>query len=158
VSATATAPRAPVRTRPVRRPTRPRPAPLRVVAVQSSRRARRVRRMLWCFGVMIVCSLVAVVGFHVILAQSQVQLDQLEQQVGEEQHRYEQLRFEVSALSSPARIVSRAAELGMVAPTGVATVVPVPTDPDAAGTTSDSTSTTLAESWEKVKSHLDTRP
>jgi len=110
--------------------------------------------MLWCFGVMIVCSLVAAVGFHVVLAQSQVRLDQLEQQVGEEQHRYEQLRYEVSALSSPARIVSRAAELGMVAPTGVATVVPVPTDPGAAGTTPDSTSTTLAESWEKVKSHL----
>lgn len=89
MSATATALRAPVRTRPVRRPTRPRPAPLRVVDVQSRRRARRVRRLLWCFGVMIVCSLVAVVGFHVVLAQSQVQLDQLEQQVGEEQHRYE---------------------------------------------------------------------
>jgi cell division protein FtsL len=114
--------------------------------------------MLRCFGVMIVGSLVAVVGFHVVLAQSQVELDRLEQQVGEEQHRYEQLRFEVSALSSPARIVNRATELGMTAPTGVATVVPVPTDPAAPATTSDATATTLAESWEKVKSHLDTRP
>ena len=157
MSATATALRAPVRTRPVRRPA-PRRAPLRVVDVQSKRRARRVRRMLWMFGVMIVSSLVAVVGFHVVLAQSQVQLDRLEQQVGEEQHRYEQLRFEVAALSSPSRIVSRAAELGMVAPSGVATVVPVETDPDAAPMTSDTTATTLAESWEKVKSHLDTQP
>jgi cell division protein FtsL len=153
VSATATALRASVRTRPVRRPARRR-ASLRVVDVQSRRRARRVRGMLWCFGVMIVSSLVAVVGFHVVLAQSQVQLDRLEQSVGEEQHRYEQLRFEVAALSSPARIVSRAAELGMVAPAGAATVVPVPTDPGAAPTTSDTTATTLAESWEKVKSSL----
>jgi cell division protein FtsL len=107
---------------------------------------------------MIVASLFAMVGFHVVLAQSQVEIDRLEQQVADEQHRYEQLRFEVSALSSPARIVSRAAELGMVAPTGAATVVPVPIDAETAGTPSDTTATTLAESWEKVKSHLDTQP
>jgi hypothetical protein len=46
----------------------------------------------------------------------------------------------------------------MTAPAGVATVVPVPTDAEAAAPTSDATATTLAESWEKVKFHLDTRP
>ncbi len=154
MSATATALRAPGRARPVRRAAPARRAPLRVVEVQSSRRARRVRRMLWCFGLMIVCSMVAAVGFHVVLAQSQVDLDRLEQQVAQEQHRYEQLRFEVAALSSPERIVSRAAALGMVAPTGTATVVAVPTDPQTAQDPADTTATTLAESWEKVKSSL----
>ena len=112
--------------------------------------------MLWTFAVMIVCSMIAVVGFHVVLAQSQVQLDQLDREVAEAQHRYEQLRFEVSMLSSPERIVSRAHELGMVAAQGAPTVVAVPSDPAASTTPSDTTATTLAESWEKVKSSLDT--
>ena len=153
MSASAAALRAPVRTRPahVRR------RRLSVVNVQGARRARRVRRMLWTFAVMVVCSMVAVVGFHVVLAQSQVQLDRFEREVAEQQHRYEQLRFEVSVLSSPERIVSRATELGMVAADGPTTVVAVPSDPAAATSPSDTTATTLAESWEKVKSSLDTR-
>jgi cell division protein FtsL len=145
---------------PVRSPRHParirRTAALRVVDTEAQRRARRVRRVLAGFGVTIVCSLVAAVGFHVVVAQSQLQLDRIEGEVAAEQARYRDLRVMVAALSSPQRITTRAQELGMLAPGEPPSVVTVPADPAApAPTASDSTGTTLAESWPKVKPHLD---
>ena len=112
--------------------------------------------MLAGFGVIVVCSLVAAVGFQVFVAQSQLQLDRIERDVAVEQQRYQELRLLVAAASSPERITTRAQELGMVPPTDPPGVVTVPPDPAApAATPSDSTGTTLAESWETVKQHLD---
>ncbi len=137
----------------------PRRAPLRVVDVAAQRRARRVRRLLWCFAATIVGSLIAAVGFHVFVAQGQLEIDHLEREVGELQHRYEQLRLEVATLASPERIVTRAGELCMVASTEPPITMEVPGDPAAtAPPPSDSTATTLAESWPKVKQHLDAQP
>jgi len=108
------------------------------------------------FGVTVVCSLVAAVGFHVFVAQSQLQLDRIEQEIAVEQQRYQEQRLMVAAASSPERITTRARELGMVPPSDPPSVVTVPSDPAApAATPSDSTGTTLAESWETVKQHLD---
>ena len=130
-----------------------------MVDVVAQRRARRVRLLLWCFAATVVCSLIAAVGFHVFVAQGQLQIDQLEREVGEQQHRYEQLRLGVARLASPDRIVTHARELGLVASTEPPIPVAVPGDPEAAvPAPSDSTATTLAESWPKVKQHLDAQP
>jgi cell division protein FtsL len=108
---------------------------------------------------MVVCSLIVAVGFHVVVAQSQLEIDHLEARVAEEQHRYEQLRLQVAQLASPARITTRAQEMGMVAPTEPPTAVTVPGAPAPdAPAPSDSTATTLAESWPKVKPNLDAQP
>lgn len=112
--------------------------------------------MLAGFGATVVCALVAAVGFHVVVAQSQLQLDELEQEITTEQDRYQELRLMVAAASSPERITTRAAELGMVPPGDPPSVVTVPSDPAAAPAgPPDATGTTLAESWETVKPHLD---
>lgn len=146
---------APSSPRPVR--TR-RAATLRVVDAAAQRRTRRVRRVLAGFVVTVVVSLVAAVCFHVVVAQTQIEIEELEGQVAAEQHRYEQLRLLVAASSSPERISTRARELGMVVPTEPMSVVAVPTDAAAPpGAPADSTGTTLAESWPKVKPHLDSR-
>ncbi|MGH8983417.1 MAG: hypothetical protein ACRDY6_06020, partial [Acidimicrobiia bacterium] len=93
--------------RPVHSPRQPagtrRTATLRVVDTEAQRRARRVRRVLAGFGVTVVCALVAAVAFHVFVAQSQLQLDRLEQEVAAEQQRYQELRLAVAAASSPER-------------------------------------------------------
>ncbi|MGH9031782.1 MAG: hypothetical protein ACRDZV_06590 [Acidimicrobiia bacterium] len=146
--------------RPVRPPRQPagtrRTATLRVVDIEAQRRARRVRRVLAGFGATVVCALVAAVGFHVVVAQSQLKLDRLEREIAVEQDRYQELRLMVAAASSPERITARAAELGMVPPSDPPSVVTVPSDPAVPTVTpSDSTGTTLAESWETVKQHLD---
>jgi cell division protein FtsL len=146
--------------RPVRSPHQPagtrRTATLRVVDIEAQRRARRVRRVLAGFAITVVCALVAAVGFHVVVAQSQLELDRLERDIAAEQDRYQELRLFVAAASSPERITTRAAELGMVPPSTPPNVVPVPTDPAAPPVApSDSTGTTLGESWETVKPHLD---
>jgi cell division protein FtsL len=138
---------------------RPRPATRRLAGVEARRRVRRVRRMLWCCGTLIVCSLIAAVAFHVVLAQSQLQIERLNRETIVEQHRYEQLRLEVARLASPERVVARARELGLVLPAEPSKIVTVPTDPGSpAAASPDSTATTLAESWPKVKPHLAARP
>jgi len=108
---------------------------------------------------MLVCSLIAAVCFHAVVAQSQLEIDQLRREVGDQQHRYEQSRLEVAQLSSPPRIVTRAQEMGMVAAAETPTPVAVPgASAPVAPASSDSTATTLAESWPKVKQYLDAQP
>lgn len=146
--------------RPVLPPRQPagtrRTATLRVVDTEAQRRARKIRRVLVGFGVIVVCSLVAAVGFHVFVAQSQLQLDRLEQDIAVEQQQYQELRLAVAAASSPEQITTRATELGLVPPSDPPNVVTVPPDPAApAAIPLDSTGTTLAESWETVKPYLD---
>jgi hypothetical protein len=115
-----------------------------------------VRRVLAGFCAVVVLALVAAVGFHVIVAQSQLQLDRLEGEVTTEQERYQRLRAGVAALSSPDRITNRAAELGLVPSEPPAGAVAVP---GRTGTSppppADTTGETLATSWETVKPHLD---
>jgi len=139
---------------PARRAARPR---LRVIDAAAQRRVSRVRRMLWAFAGLVACSLIATVVFHVVVVQSQLQLDRLERDVANGQDRYEQLRLQVALLTSPERVVTRAQALGLVPSTEAPTPVAVPggTVPPWAD---DSTATTLAESWPKVKPHLDPEP
>jgi hypothetical protein len=84
------------------------------VAPDSYRRRRHVRIAAAAAAVSISVTLFAVVGFNAVLAQNQIELQALQQQLQIEETRYYDLRDEVAHRSSPARIVSRAAGLGFV--------------------------------------------
>lgn len=88
------------------------------VAPDGYRRRRRVRIAAAAAGVSISITLFAVVGFNVMLAQHQIELQSLQRKLQTEESRYYDLRDEVAQRSSPRRIVSKASSIGLVrAPT-----------------------------------------
>ena len=98
--------------------------PLRVVPAAGRRR----------WGIMATAACAAVFAimlglttFQARIAADQLQLDQLDHEVGAAQSRYEQLRLDVARLESPTRVVAAARQLGMVQPGE-----PVYLSPDAA--------------------------
>ncbi len=107
---------------------RPRPAAaprhLRVVGVEelaAIRRRRRVRLAGMALAGFVIALLFAAVGMHVMLAQNQFRLDQLDARASAQQARFEQLRLQVDQLSAPSRIIGTAeGRLGMV-PSGKVT-------------------------------------
>jgi cell division protein FtsL len=147
------------------------PAPrLEIVAPHERRlRSRRLRRrLLACGGV--VAALATVFGLvlvHVELTADQLRLTTLQNQAQQAQAKNEALRLQVANLDSPARIVARAQQLGMVTPQVIVYLSAV------AGATASTTSaataaTTVAPApsspppsslsgWAAVK-HADTGP
>jgi hypothetical protein len=103
-----------------------------------------------------VFTLVSAVVFHVILAQGQLQLDQLTRDIEVARREYEQRRLETSMLASPQRIVQEAQRLGLVVPPDPPTYLEVPGAPVPAAAGSE-TATTLGD-WKKVKPHLGDEP
>ncbi len=103
---------------------KPRPAEaprhLRLVGAEELAAIRRRRRMRLGGAVLaafVIGLLFAAVGMHVVLAQNQFRLNQLDAQAATQQARYQQLRLRVDQLSSPEVIVGTAeAKLGMVRP------------------------------------------
>jgi hypothetical protein len=86
--------------------------------------------------VLLFVALFAVAASHALLIAGQGRLDRLDQQVSEEQARYEALRADVSALESPERILEEAERLGMVPAEGSGWLVqsrPVETGEDGPG-------------------------
>jgi cell division protein FtsL len=142
---------------PLRTPSSTRKPRLRVVDSQTRLQTRRVRRVAWLLGALVVVALFAAVAFHVQLAQGQLELDRLERQTATAREQYQQLRLEYAQQSSPAAIVARATEQGMVPAGGVPTYLVVPDTPTSTPAP-DQTSTTLQEGWKKVKPHLGTQP
>jgi cell division protein FtsL len=70
----------------------------------------------------------ALVTLHVLIAENQFHLDQLQQQASAQQERYEKLRLEVAELEAPARIVSAAeGPLGLRQPGSVTYLAATPT-------------------------------
>jgi hypothetical protein len=138
------------RVAPARAPRRP---TLVVVSPRPSRVSRR-RRRLALFAGGLVGALFTVVAFHALLAQSQVAIDRLEQRTATAERRYEDARYQHAVLASPARIVARAAELGLVSPGQPPTAVPVegalPPQPDGVGST--------LHGWTEVKPTLVAAP
>jgi cell division protein FtsL len=111
-----------------------------------------MRRLAVLFGFLVVAALIAAVMFHVALAQNQVELDRLERRVEAEQREYEQLMNEVSALSAPERIRTRATELGFVEP-DPEQVAYVPAPEPEAPAEPEASPNSLA-SWEEVKGQI----
>jgi hypothetical protein len=72
----------------------------------------------------------ALVYFHVVLAQRQFALDRLDSQVQQAQATYQQSRLQVAQLGSPGHIISMAeGQLGMLQPTNVTYLTPAPGSP-----------------------------
>jgi hypothetical protein len=99
-------------------------------------------------------TLLTIVGFHALLAQSQLALDRLEERTSVAERRYQDARYEYATAASPHRVTTRAQELGLVSPGGPPTPVviagDVPPAPDAPSTTMNG--------WTDVKSTLGATP
>ena len=101
---------------------------LRVVEAPTLTPAHRRRR---ARAVLIICAALAtsvalgLVYMHVVLAQRQFRLDQLNAQVQKDQATYENLRLQVAELGSPQHIISTAeGKLGMIQPAQVTYLSP----------------------------------
>ena len=141
----------------LRSPSTTRRPRLRVVDNAARVQNRRVRRVAWLLGALVVVALFAAVAFHVQLAQGQLELDRLERQTEAAREQYQQLRLQYAQQSSPAAVVYRATALGMVRAGDVPTYLTVP-DASSSTPAPDQPSTTLQEGWKKVKPHLGTQP
>jgi len=104
-------------------------------------RSRRVRRrLLTCVGVLAALAVVfGLVLVHVELTANQLRLTSLQDQAQRAQAKNDSLRLQVANLESPARIVARAQQLGMVTPQVIVYLSAV-----AATTTATTTSDTAA--------------
>jgi len=112
------APRAarPVRKKVVAPKRRPTP-PSRLAAVVSQKEVSRTGRrvvylVVFVVGLVMVCMFLAVVA-QTRIAENQMRLDQIDQQIAAERDRYNELRLERSSLREPARLVVEARNLGM---------------------------------------------
>jgi hypothetical protein len=120
----------------------PAPRPhLRVVPpdyLTARARQRRARRLVVLGGVAAAALLFGIVAFHVVLTQSQLNIQHLQTRAQSSALREQQLRLEAARLESPERIVDDAKRLGMVSPASVRYLTPAsdaPVPPPAATTT-----------------------
>lgn len=137
---------------PVHDPARPASRHLRVVPAVRPRRGHLAARL---FGLVTVVSLLAVVVFHAVIAQRQLELDTIGDQTTVEQRRYELNRAGHAQAAAPDRIVQAALAAGMIEPdelTTVAVSFPTGTAPD------DGTSRALSDRWSTLKPHLTGQP
>ena len=93
-------------------------------------RRRRVRIAAAGAAVAISATLFAVVGFNVELAQHQIQLQNLQDQLQTEQRHYYDLRKEVAERSAPQTIIDEAKHRGLVPATNTYLTVPIPQPPE----------------------------
>jgi len=121
-------------------------------APQAVAQTRGHGRALAVAAVATVVALVFAVVFHVVLAQSQLQLDSMSTQIAKAQHTYEARRLELAKLSAPERIIGEAERLGLVLPPEPPTYLTVDGAPTPASET-EQPSTTLSD-WKAVKPHL----
>lgn len=137
---------------PARSPALAPPAPpLRVVDPMLRARERRLRFTLFVAGALAVFAVFGAAAFHVVLAQSQLQLDTLNTRVAAEQQRYERARLDVAHAAAPDRVVQAAQQrLGMVVPDQV-TYLSAPADPNGGAGTE-------ARGWSEVKPSLAAQP
>ncbi len=107
----------------------------------------------------VVAAVLIVVGFHVMMAEGQLQLDRLDRATAIEQQRYEALRLKFANQSSPDAIINRAEGLGMIPATSMRYLsAPGLTAEAAKSAGTDATAASLARDWEKVKPNLVVQP
>ena len=139
------------------------PRHLRLVGAEELAAIKR-RRGMRIGGVVLVAAVIMLlftaVAMHVVLAQNQLRLSQVDGQAAAAQAQYQRLRLQVDQLSSPARIVGTAeSKLGMVIPGSVTYL-----KPSAATSGSDTTSTggpapaTPPAGWSTIKPQLVASP
>jgi cell division protein FtsL len=144
----------------------PRPAPssprerhLAVVDPAARKRERRARMGVRLAVACVVAAVLIVVGFHVMMAEGQLQLDRLDRETAIQQQRYEALRLEFAEQSAPEAIIERAEDLGMVPATSMRYLsAPGLTAEAAKSAGTDATAASLRRDWEKVKPNLVAQP
>jgi hypothetical protein len=153
-----------VATAPVRAP-RSRPAPaektrhLAVVDPDARKRERRARLGVRLAVTAVIAAVLIVVGFHVVMAEGQLELERLDRATKVEQQRYEALRLKYAQRSAPDAIVRRADAIGMIPATSTRFISVPGLTPDAsADSGTGATAPSLARDWEKVKKHLVAQP
>jgi hypothetical protein len=106
----------------------PAPRPhLRVVPpnfLTAKARRRRARRLFVLGGALAAAGMFSVVAFHVVLTQSQLDIQRLEARAQTASVRQQQLRLETARLESPERVVHDAERMGMVPPATVRYLTP----------------------------------
>lgn len=135
---------------------------LSLVRRASGRRFRLTPKTGVSLTILLFTALFGVAVSHALLIEGQLRLDRLDQQVAEEQSRYERLRLDVAELESPERILADAQQMGMVPPDQVVWLTPDQATSAGAGAP-DSGATPPEEespgtSWEEVKPYLGTNP
>jgi cell division protein FtsL len=150
--------------RPARQPADDAPRPgLRLVrpGERTPLAARRHARALAALtAALVLAGLFGLVAFHVVLTESQLQLDRLQQRAAQQRDEYDRLRLKVAELEAPERVVAVAQQrLGMVSPPGVTYLSPTGVktglpqdDVDAHGDEGD------GAAWATIKAHLAARP
>lgn len=106
----------------VRRPS------LRLVRGVAQRRRRRGRTLTVAAVVIMVGSPLATAGAQAYLAQGQVRLTALQQQLATAVTRHRVLEQKVAQLEDPTTIIGRAQQLGLVAPAQIGDLAEVPLD------------------------------
>jgi cell division protein FtsB len=120
---------------------------LRVVPpdyISARARRRRARRLVVLGGIGVTGALFGVVAFHVVLTQSQLNLQHLRSQAETASVRQQQLRLQVAQLESPERVVEDAQRLGMVPPASVRYLSPSPAGTPLPAPAARRTPTTIA--------------
>jgi cell division protein FtsL len=140
--------------------TAPRRDHLRVVQPERARRPRFSPKVGVLITALLFAGLFALAVVHTLLVQGQIRLDQLDEQVAEEQGRYQELRLQVAELESPERIVAVAqTRLGMVSPDDIVYLSPAePVEDEDEDTVDDVDSGVLAQGedgWATVKPLLE---
>jgi cell division protein FtsL len=106
--------RAPSRRQGATQATRPRLPSLRLVRARSGKPTRRGRAIEIIALVLVVGSLLAVVIGQAVLANDQVQMSALQQELSLEQSTHRQAEVRVAGLETPQRIVGDATKAGMI--------------------------------------------
>jgi cell division protein FtsL len=135
------------------------PRHLRLIGAEELAAVRRRRRMRVAgivLAAVVITLLFAAVAMHVVLAQNQFRLSQLDDQAAAQQARYQQLRLEVDQLASPQRIVSTAeGRLGMVPPAAVTYLNPSSATSGAPAAVSGGPAPAVPPAgWSKIKPQL----
>lgn len=139
---------------------------LRVVApgeLSPAQRRRRARALLIGSAMVALAVAFALVYFHVVLAQRQFRVDNLNNQLQQQQLTYQKLRLQVAELGSPQNIISTAeGKLGMHQPNSVTYLSPSTTigsgGSSGRGSTAGATKTSQGPAgdanWPAIKSQL----
>jgi cell division protein FtsL len=136
---------------------------LRLVDREARRKTNRRHLIVSVAIAGIAVVFLALVALHVLIAENQFRLDNLQQQASVQQERYEKLRLEVAQLEAPARIVSVAeGKLGMRQP-GSVTYLPATPTSAAPGARAGASSARVAApqgdaDWPLIKQYLSGSP
>jgi len=137
------------------------PAPVALApAARAAAVSRRRRLGFLASGLLFSAVLGGNVAVYASITQGQFELEHLKNSTSEREAAYQQLRLQVAEAEAPQRVVERARRLGMIEPARITYLTPTSktssTEPASSGTAS-APPPEAAQSWGRVKPHLDGR-